>query len=104
MNLVGCAVTGLFWKAAWSTLTLALTGLTITANLHPSLKMPGLDWQVSGNNFYQIKTFTTGAPSLRLGHRGEDLPAQLHLRRHPGCSHPGRIALLHQNLESILGG
>ena len=45
-------VRDLFGKAAFLTLTLVLTGLTITANLHPSLKMPGLDWQVSGNNFY----------------------------------------------------
>ena len=37
----------LFWQVIWSTFTLVLTGLTITADLHPSLKMPGLLWEVS---------------------------------------------------------
>ena len=45
-------VRGLLDKMIFLIFSLVLTGLTITANLHPSLKMPGLDWQVSGNNFY----------------------------------------------------
>ena len=44
----------LFWQVIWSTFTLVLTGLTITADLHPSLKMPGLLWEVSEIDYYQI--------------------------------------------------
>ena len=39
-----------FGKLIGLTLAMVLTALTITANVHPSLKMPGLAWQVSGNN------------------------------------------------------
>ena len=94
----------LFFKMLWLILVVVLTGLTITANLHPSLKMRDLAWQVIVNNFYQIESLSTGALSLRLGHRGEDLPAQLRLCRHLCRNHPGHIPLLHQNLGAILGG
>ena len=33
-------------KMVWLILTLLLTDLTITANVHPSLKMPGIAWEV----------------------------------------------------------
>ena len=39
-----------FNKKTWLTLMLVLTSLTITANVHPSLKMTGLLWEVSVNN------------------------------------------------------
>ena len=38
-----------FWEITWLTLAMVLTALTITANVHPSLKMPGLAWEVSEN-------------------------------------------------------
>ena len=40
------------WKITWLTLAMVLTALTITANVHPSLKMPGLAWEVSVNNLF----------------------------------------------------
>ena len=45
-------VSGLFFKIIWLVLFLVLTGLTMTANVHPSLKMAGLDWEVRLSNFH----------------------------------------------------
>ena len=45
-------VQNLFFKIIWLILFLVLTGLTITANVHPSLKMSALDWEVRLSNFH----------------------------------------------------
>ena len=51
----------------------------------------------------QTKLIETGAPSLRHGHRGEDLPSQLHLCRHYGCNRHEGSPFLPQDLEVVLG-
>ena len=64
----------LFLKITFLVLNMFLTGLTITANMNPSLELPGLAWEVIANIFLktkhhifffsQIKTLSTGPPSL----------------------------------------
>ena len=64
----------LFLKITFLVLNMLLTGLTITANMNPSLELPGLAWEVIANIFLktkhhvfffsQIKTLSTGPPSL----------------------------------------
>ena len=51
----------------------------------------------------QTKMTETGAPSLRCGHCGEDLPSQLHLCLHHDCNHHRSSPLLYQDLEAVLG-
>ena len=81
--------------------SLVLAGLTVTANVNPSLEMPGLAWEVRFNHlFANIKYdfFSTGC-----GDCGEDLPAEHHLRGHPGCNYAGWKLVLLQDLEAVLG-
>ena len=64
---------GLFGLMVFLVLTLLLTGLTITANVYPSLELPGLAWEVSLNNVcFTIQVFlnrSTVSPTWLLWRR-----------------------------------